>query len=144
MGSERVQTESNEGEKMPSELGEILNSIPEKDRSTIKMLVQSTEMMGQLRGESSISKKITGEHISSYLLASNENMKLGYKERRENKIFTFLLVLIALVFFVVLIILLKDNPSLLEKIVYAVVGLVAGAFGGYGFGRHKKREDEEL
>ena len=45
-----------------------------------------------------------------------------------------------MVFFVILIILLKDNTDVMEKIIYTVGGVIAGAFGGYGFG--KNRNDE--
>ncbi len=39
-----------------------------------------------------------------------------------------------------LIILLKDNPDIMEKIIYTVGGVVIGAFGGYGFGKNKGDE----
>ena len=48
--------------------------------------------------------------------------------------------IVAMVFFILLVILLKDIPDVMEKIIYIVGGVVIGAFGGYGFG--KNRNDE--
>lgn len=53
-----------------------------------------------------------------------------------------MLVALALVFFTAIIVLLKDNPDVLEKIIYSVGGVIVGAFGGYGFGR-QKRDDAD-
>jgi hypothetical protein len=47
---------------------------------------------------------------------------------------------VGMVFFILLVILLKDIPDVMEKIIYIVGGVVIGAFGGYGFG--KNRNDE--
>lgn len=35
---------------------------------------------------------------------------------------------------IVIIILLKNQPSVMEKVIFSVVSLVAGALGGYGYG----------
>lgn len=45
-----------------------------------------------------------------------------------------------MIFFIVVILILKDIPDVMEKIIYGLIGLVAGAFGGYGIGKNK-RED---
>lgn len=33
--------------------------------------------------------------------------------------------------------LLKDNPDIMEKVIYAAGGLIAGPVGGYGIGKNK-------
>ena len=43
-----------------------------------------------------------------------------------------------MLFVIALVILLKDNPDVLEKVIYAGGGLIAGAFGGYGYGKNKR------
>lgn len=43
-------------------------------------------------------------------------------------------------FIVVIILLLKDIPDIMEKIIYTIGGLAAGAIGGYGFGKFKNDE----
>ena len=44
---------------------------------------------------------------------------------------------IIMIFLIVIIVLLKDNLYIMEKVIYAVGGVIAGAFGGYGFGKNK-------
>jgi len=34
----------------------------------------------------------------------------------------------------------RDQPDMVEKILYAVGGLTAGLFGGYGYGKTKRAE----
>ena len=67
-------------------------------------------------------------------------MKNSYAEKKQSKIFLFLSMLISMIFFVIVIVILKDKPDIMEKIIYTLGGLVAGAFGGYGFG--KKKSDD--
>lgn len=138
------QDDNDDNDIIPEEVKEVLKRVPSSERKTIeKIMIQSSfGMMGQVNQETSISKKITSEHITQYLDGARENMKNVFHERRENKIFIFGLVVVALIFFVILVCLLKSNPELLEKIIYAVIGLVAGAFGGYGVGRHKRTDDD--
>jgi hypothetical protein len=49
--------------------------------------------------------------------------------------------LAALIFIVVMVVLLKNQPDMLEKILYTLGGITAGAFGGYGFGKHQSNDD---
>lgn len=67
-------------------------------------------------------------------------MKNSYAEKFQKKVFTFLTMLIAMIFFIVIIVLLKDKPDIMEKVLYAVGGVIAGAFGGYGLGKKQSNE----
>ena len=49
-----------------------------------------------------------------------------------------IVLLIALVFIVALVVLLKDNPDILEKVLYTLGGVITGAFGGYGIGKNAR------
>lgn len=97
--------------------------------------------MGVARQENPIVKKITPEHIDKYLDGTKLELQESYKEKHERKIFNLLILIVALVFIIVLTWMLKDNEAILEKILYTLGGLVAGAFGGYGYGK-KSNEDE--
>lgn len=87
--------------------------------------------------ENPLVKKITEEHISSFLEGSKQNMELEYKDKKQNKIFVGLIILAVMIFIVILILLLKDTPELMEKIICTFVGLITGIIGGYGFGKNK-------
>lgn len=128
--------------QVPEEMPEIVDAggaeSEERPEFISERVFESTfAMLTQSSGESLLAKKIDGEHITQYLDASRENMQKGFQERKENKVFAGVMIVIALAFFLVLISMLKDNETLLEKIVYAVIGLITGAFGGYGVGFKK-------
>lgn len=123
------------------EVEAALESVPPKERSVIKQhMISMVQMRSVTSPEVAVMKKITEEHISKYLDGAELDMKNSYAEKFHNKVFIFLTMIIAMVFFIVIIILLKDKPDVMEKILYAVGGVIAGAFGGYGLG--KKQHDE--
>lgn len=119
-----------------------MNSIPDKEQAKVVRSIMSMQF-GAISAtpENAISKKITSEHITQYLTDSSKAMQESFKERRDDKIFKGVALFITLVFVVILIILLKDNPNVMEKIIYAIGGLVAGCLGGYGYG-YRKGMDE--
>lgn len=130
---------------IPEEVETILEGLPENTKKRVeKLVVQEFGMMGigRLSQENEIAKKINEEHITNYLNGAKEQMHNDFKERHERKIFTVILVGLALIFILLVIILLKENTDVLEKIIYSITGLVAGAFGGYGFGRHTNQDDD--
>ncbi len=78
--------------------------------------------------ETAVMKKSTPDHISKYLDGAELEMKNSYAEKFHRKVFTFLTMIVAMAFFILLVILLKDNPDVMEKIIYIVGGVVIGAF----------------
>lgn len=119
-------------------LSEVLDGVPEEERKVIeKRMVSMFQMGGSFSPESAISKKITEEHITQYLDGAREDMRNSYSEKKQGKIFLFLSLLLSMVFFIAVIVILKDQPDIMEKIIYTLGGLIAGAFGGYGFGKKK-------
>lgn len=132
-------------EDIESIIDDIENLPTDAKKLVKKLVVQEFGMMGigHISQENEIAKKINEEHIANYLDGAKEQMQNDYKERHERKIYTVTLVFLALLFFIAIILILKDNPDVLEKIIYSVAGLMAGAFGGYGFGKHSNRSDDE-
>lgn len=124
----------------------LIENLPEDKREQVQKLViqESFGMMGigRYNPENELAKKINETHITNYLDGAREQMQNDYKEKHEKKIFTVVLVALALIFFTAIIVLLKDNPDVLEKIIYSVGGVIVGAFGGYGFGRQKRDDDD--
>lgn len=125
-----------------SELEEVLESVsPEHRRQIEKLMISSFQMRSIAESpDSVVMKKLTSEHISKYLDGAEQEMKNSYKEKFHRKIFIFLSMIIAMVFFIVIIVLLKNTPNIMEKVIYTVGGIIAGAFGGYGLGKNQ-RED---
>lgn len=144
--SEKEVAEKSEGTL--EEIDEVLDGIPEEHRNQIKkMMIESSslssiQMRGMITPENPIAKKITEEHITQYLNGAEKEMENSYAEKKHNKIFAFLITLLSMGFLIVIIFLLKDMPEIMEKVLYAIGGVVAGAFGGYGFGKHQKNNDD--
>ena len=123
------------------ELEQALESVPPQERKVIeRMMVSSFQMRGLSSPETAVMKKITEEHITKYLEGAEIEMKNSYTEKFHKKVFTFLTIVVAMIFFVIIILLLEDKPEIMEKIIYTLGGVIAGAFGGYGFG--KKQNDD--
>jgi len=97
--------------------------------------------MGQNSAESAVAKKLTPEHISTFLDITKEDMQKSYKESLFNKIFIFAILCISLLFFVFLVSALQSDPELLENLIFGIIGLVGGALGGYGVGIRKHDKD---
>ncbi len=133
---------SNDENAMEAELEEVLDSVPPEHRKVIeKMMISSVQMRSiSSSPEAVVMKKLTSEHISQFLNGAEQEMKNSYAERLHKKIFTFLTMIIAMIFFVVIIVLLKGTPDIMEKVIYTVGGVIVGAFGGYGLGKNQKED----
>lgn len=123
-----------------AELEDVLESVPPEHRKVIERLMISSSIQSISSPETEVMKKLTPDHISKYLDGAELEMKNSYAEKFHRKVFIFLTMLVAMAFFIILVILLKDNPNVMEKIIYIVGGVVIGAFGGYGFGKNRNEE----
>lgn len=121
-------------------LHEILEEIPEEHRKILRKMT-SIQMGGVFSPQNAISEKITPEHITQFLDGSKVEMEHRYEEKKQRKIFLGLMALLVMGVLIAIIVILKDTPDIMEKIIYAVGGLIAGAFGGYGIG--KNNQDDE-
>ena len=126
-----------------AQLEDFLENVPPEQRKTIeKMMISSSIRMGSIFSpEAAVMEKLTPAHISMFLDGAEAEMQKSYAEKFHRKINTFLTMVVANVFFIILVILLKDNPDVMEKIIYIVGGVVIGAFGGYGYGRNKNNDN---
>lgn len=128
-------------EMLPEELSDALEEMPPEVRKHVeKFMISSVQMGGIVRPENAVSKKITEKHISEFLDGSRQQMLEQYKEEHENKIFKGIVLVIVLAFIIAIIVLLKSTPEVMEKVLYAIVGLLSGALGGYGYGKSKRDE----
>jgi hypothetical protein len=126
---------------IPDEIEQILEEMPQENRKTVERFIFSSfQMKGISSPENEVMKKISSEHIDKFLTASQEDMQKSYSEKRDRKIYNIILTILGLGFVLIVIMTLKDNPDVMEKVIYTIGGLVAGAFGGYGAGRYSKSE----
>ncbi|MCI8590822.1 MAG: hypothetical protein HFI88_00440 [Lachnospiraceae bacterium] len=128
--------------EIPKSLEEVIDTIPDKEQASVIRRVMSMQFgMISNTPENSISKKINSEHITQYIETSKEAMEKEYKEKHEAKVFQGFVFTICCIVFVLVIVLLKNQPDYMEKIIYALFGFGAGICGGYGIG-YKKGSNE--
>jgi len=115
---------------------EILEAIPVEDRSRVKSMITQTMVSSVMKRSNPISEKVTSEHISKLIENSNVQDERDRKERKSNKNYQVIFLLIGLLFLGFLIVFLKDDKDLLYKIVIAVISFV----GGFGIGKTKIKQ----
>ena len=121
-----------------SAASELPEEIPQEVRHVMR---QSLTMMGMTGpAESSVAKKITEEHITKMLALEEKGMETQYKENNSNRVFIIVIAVLLIGLVVTILVLFRDKPDMVEKILYAVGGLVAGFGGGYGYGKSKRGE----
>lgn len=119
----------------------FLNGVPEEHREQMKqMIVSSFQMHAESSPSLEVMKKMTPEHITGFLEASKEEMEKSYRDRNFHRLFLAVMTIVAMAFVITIIVLLKNTPDVMEKVIYAGGGLVAGLIGGYGIGKTRNNE----
>lgn len=142
-GEEITKTQDAEDTSVSEEvvLDEVLENVPPKHRKMIeKFMISSFQMQAEVSPEHEVMKKITPDHISEYLSASKEGMEKDFKDRNNQRIFIGVMSILIMAFVLGIVLILKNTPDVMEKVLYAGGGLLAGAFGGYGYGKNKGNE----
>ncbi len=113
---------------------EILEAIPEEDRGKVASIIKQTMISGVMRRNNPVAEKITSEHITQLITKSDSQDVRDRKERKGERNYNLVLILVALAFIAFLIIFLQAKEDLLIKIVIGIIAFI----GGYGFGQSKK------
>jgi len=133
------------------DIKEPMNSIPEiieqiertnMPKEQMEIIEESLTMMSVMQNtsDSVVARKINDKHIEKYLDDSAENMRLAYKDRTQNRIMLVIIIAIITVLIGFVIYIFKDYPDAIEKIIFALTGLISGGLGGYGLGKTKRDE----
>lgn len=132
---EPKQTSEDDFDEIPPELEQALQFVPKESRREIYGLMVSSMTRSP---EADIAKKVTSEHISQMLETQKRSMDYSFQDNKMTKMISLIVFILTLVFIGVLIVLLKEKPDILEKILTILVSGGLGAFGGYGFGKNSK------
>lgn len=116
---------------------EVLEAIPEEDRGKVVSIIKQSMFSGISRRTSPIADKITPEHITTLITNSDESDKRDRSERKSERNYNLILVLIGLVFIGFLIVFLQSNMNLLITIITAILSFV----GGFGFGKSQNKDN---
>ncbi len=115
---------------------ELLEAIPESERSKFIHLMSETLMTSQINMSNPVADKITEEHITQIISKSDEYDKRDRAERKSERNYNLIILIIALLFVVFIIVFLKTEQDLLLKIVIAIISFI----GGFGFGQTKRKK----
>lgn len=74
---------------------DMLEGLPTQEKKLVSR--EMIRMMGVMKQENPIVKKITPEHIDKFLDGSKLELQESYKERHERKIFQFLIFTVSIV-----------------------------------------------
>lgn len=124
-------------EEMPPQIGQILQMVPEERRAEAYSSIFQLFAM-ERSPEADVAKKITSEHIDKLLDHQNKSMEYSYKDSQQTKFIYFVVFLVTAILVVFIIVFMKDNPEMLEKILTIIGSAGLGAFGGYGVGKISK------
>lgn len=125
------------------ELQNAIDDIPDENsrRLISERIVAITKFSmianGENSSENSLAKKMTPEHITTFLSTQEKEMELGFQEKTKEKIFFVVILLIMSIFILILIRSLKSTPELLKEIVIALISGTSGLLAGYGYGKNK-------
>lgn len=118
----------------------IIDNLPPSQQNMVRMSMTMAKFM-EASPENSISDKINEGHISKYLESAEKNMENTFKDKNRHRIFLFGVFALSLFAVIIISNIFKENPDMVEKILYGAGGLVAGALGGFGYGRSKKDDE---
>jgi len=117
---------------------DILNALPVEDRGKVVSIIKQSMFSEVMKRGNPISEKITEEHITKLIEKSDNQDVRDREERKSQRNYNLILLIIGLVFLGFLIVYLKEDKELLYKIIIAIISFV----GGFGIGRTtSKRED---
>lgn len=114
---------------------DLVDSLLEEEggKEKLEMLVRrEMSLSTELYQESTISDKITSEHITKYLDSSEKNMENSYQDNQNHRSFIIKITVLGIITILAVIYMLKDNQTVLQYVLTSIVSVIVGAFGGAG------------
>lgn len=123
-------------------LSEVLQGLPKEKREIIeRTFVSQIAMINRTSPEGEIAKKISEGHIDKLLDNRAKAMEYTHKDEVQKKVFFSVMVVLVLITVFGVILLLKDNPDTMERILTVIVTAIISGLGGYGVGKGRGSND---
>ena len=123
-------------------LGDVLEGLPQEKREIIeKTIISQFAMVSRTSPEGEIAKKITPQHIDKLLDNQGKAMDYAHKDEVHKKILVGVVLFFVIVVVFGVILLLKDSPEIMERILTVVVTAIISGLGGYGVGKSRSGSD---
>ncbi len=110
---------------------DILEEILEEKRGKVVSVFKQSMFSSIMRGSNPIADRITSDHISQLIKNSDEHDLRNRKERKSQRNYNLLLLIIGLIFIGFLIVFLYEDQDLLVNIILDMISFI----GGLGFGK---------
>lgn len=125
---------------IPAEVAQVLDTLPVEQRTTIVRFFSQAVLLSRSSPETEIAKKINSDHITQLLNQDQQAMEYEFKDSQSRRKYQLISTGIVCVIVLALVVILKDSPDTLEKVLIGLGGVIAGAAGGYGVGITKDKD----
>ena len=129
-----------ENENPLEKVNEVIKDLPEEKRKMIRESI-SLSMQGIMAVPHPMMEKVSPEHITTVLANADKNSDRAFKIGILEKITSSIIILVILGAVVALIYIFRDHMNDISEILKMLIYGGFGAFGGYGFGLHKGKEE---
>ena len=137
--SKDIQDEKENTDATATPLDTILDELPEDARPEVKSIMLSLfRAGGVVSPQIELSQKLTPENIDHFIDADDRESERQYKSALQTKIVRLIALMILAGFLLVVIVLLRNQPDILDNVLCTAGGLIAGIIGGYGYGKNKR------
>jgi hypothetical protein len=127
---------------LPEEIEQVLDAVPEKEREVIeRFMIRQVSLISRISPEIEVSKKVTAEHITTMLATQDKAMERTFKDKNQRRWFSLSVIGIVSAVLIALVVLLRQNPDAMEKIITIVLSGLLGGAGGYGLGARSKDDE---
>lgn len=129
-------TAANEG--IPEEVVEMIDNLPQEHRDTMRSVISTTfACMTRTSPEGEIARKITSEHIGAMIDAQKQAMQYSHEDNSKAQRNRLIYAGMGCAFVLLIILLLKDQPTIMLDVLKIGGSAIIGLLGGYGIGVNK-------
>ena len=136
---EQIKEEEILGELVPTELAEVMKTVPKQVRERFFGMFQSSVPKSSPFHE--MIQKFTPEHIDKFLDYSHKEDENEYRLKSSDRNYNLAYIIIVVLFLLFLVVFLaKENQELLSDIIKILIGFGGGFGGGYGYRAYKEKK----
>lgn len=130
-----------ENENTSDKADEVINDLPEDQRDIVRKSISISSMQGIMSVSHPMMEKVSPEHITTYLANADKDSERAFKLDIIGKVIGSIVFVIILTAIVALICVFRNHINDISEILKMLIYGSLGAFGGYGFGLRKGKDE---